>query len=74
ETEAAERWNDDQDDEEAKLEAADNGTFYLHPGTYTVEIELNGETATGTLEVKDQQQRSNRAAPIPSPEGDNETK
>jgi hypothetical protein len=71
---AAEHWNDQQDDDDTRLEAADNGTFYLLPGTYTVEIELNGETATGTLEVKDPQQRGNRADPIPSPEGEEETK
>ena len=74
EAEAAEDWNDDQEDDETKLEAADNGTFYLLPGTYTVEVGLNGETATGTLEVKDPQQRGNRANPIPSPEGKYETK
>ena len=34
------------------VEAAENGTFYLRPGSYTVSIEANGETAETTLEVK----------------------
>ena len=34
------------------VEAADNGKYYLRAGTYTLELTVNGETATTELKVK----------------------
>ena len=34
------------------VEAADNGAYYLRPGTYTLVVEVDGQTAETELEVK----------------------
>ena len=34
------------------VEAADNGAYYLRPGTYTLIVEVDGQTAETELEVK----------------------
>ena len=52
----AEEFNEaqqEEDEDATLLEAADNEVFYLISGKYTVEITLNGETVTETLEVKE---------------------
>lgn len=40
-----------------KLKAADNGKFYLQPGTYTVEVAANGITAAEKLVIKARERR-----------------
>ena len=47
----AERLNRDRDDD-ARIDAADDGRYYLPAGTYTVTIEQGGATATTTLTVE----------------------
>ncbi|MFQ5570893.1 MAG: WD40/YVTN/BNR-like repeat-containing protein [Rhodothermales bacterium] len=67
-------FNEKQEAEEATLmEAADNDVFYLIPGTYTVEITLNGETVSGTLEVREPR-RGNRPEPRMGPSEEEEVK
>ncbi|HET55913.1 MAG TPA: glycosyl hydrolase, partial [Ignavibacteria bacterium] len=39
-------------EEEIKIKKADNGKFYIQPGTYDVEITLNGVTDIQTLVIK----------------------
>ncbi len=60
------------DEKATPLEAADNGVFYLVPGTYTVEVTLGEATATGTLEVKEPPQRGRRSQPRMTPEEEEE--
>ena len=48
---AADAFNEGQKDAENKMKAADNGIFYLLPGTYTIEIARDGTTVSGTLKV-----------------------
>ncbi len=40
-----------------KAKRADNGKFYLMPGTYTVEIESNGSRQTQKLEIKEKEKK-----------------
>ncbi|THH41702.1 WD40/YVTN/BNR-like repeat-containing protein [Neolewinella litorea] len=46
--------NKDRKDNEkpARVEAADNGTFYLRPGKYTLVVEADGNSTEATLTVK----------------------
>ncbi|WP_456425523.1 WD40/YVTN/BNR-like repeat-containing protein [Rhodocaloribacter sp.] len=54
----AEAYNEKQTGEDAKtMEAAGNGKVYLLPGTYTVEVTMNGETASDTLTIKEPRRR-----------------
>lgn len=65
---AARRYNDslpDDDDEAVEMEEADNGHYYLVPGTYTVVISRGDARVEGTVEVRDRQRRSNT---LPRPE------
>ena len=69
----AERFNKNQqkEDEAATLlEAADNETFYLIPGEYAVEITLNGETVTETLDIEAPRRGRRGAQPGMRPEGE----
>ena len=72
--ERAEEYNEERAGEEeaaALFEAADNDAYYLMPGTYTVEITLEGEMVEETLEVKAPRQ-GRQAAPRMGPEGEEE--
>lgn len=40
------------DAKEVEVTAADNGKFYLRPGSYTAELEVKGATATASFQVK----------------------
>lgn len=46
--------NTDRDDSKrpVRIKASDNGSFYLRPGTYEVEVTVNGAVKTVPLEVK----------------------
>ncbi|WP_116105313.1 WD40/YVTN/BNR-like repeat-containing protein [Lewinella sp. IMCC34191] len=48
------RLNDDRKDDEKPVvvEAAENGAYYLRPGSYQLSVEANGETVSTDLEVK----------------------
>ncbi len=41
-----------------EIKAADNGKFYLLPGTYTVEVQLHGVTERTALEIRQPKQRN----------------
>lgn len=63
-----------EDEDTPRLEPADDGKIYLVPGTYTVEIALGEEVATGTLEVKASPERERGGAPRMEPSEADEIK
>lgn len=67
ESENDDEGSDDEEDVPVTLEQADDGTYYLIPGTYTVEISLGGATATETLKVKAPRSRGRRGQPRMEP-------
>jgi len=76
-----ERYNDalddDAEDGAEPMEASDNGTAYLRPGTYTLRVTLDGTTETTPLQVLDASD-DRRAGPypagVPGPSEEEETK
>jgi hypothetical protein len=75
--EAAERVNEqiedeatDADEEPATMEEADDGTFYLLPGTYTLEVTIGATTETTTLEVTAPPERTDAAPRMGPDEGE----
>ena len=50
-------------EEDARLEAAENGVVYLKPGTYTIVYEQDGTTARATLTVEAPPERNGAAEP-----------
>lgn len=52
-------------EEDETLEAADNGSLYLRPGTYTVRVEHAGRTAETDLEVRE---RGGGGGGVPEPD------
>ena len=65
---AAEPLNAQIEDEDApRFEAADNEVTYLIPGTYTLEVSLEGETATEELTVEEPRRGGDSAEPRVEP-------
>jgi hypothetical protein len=59
------------------MEASDNGTAYLRPGTYTLQVTLDGTTETTPLKVldaSDDRRASPYPAGVPGPSEEEETK
>jgi len=75
---AINRHVEQQDDDAEPWEASDNAVPYLRPGTYTLELALNGTTETTTLTVQPPPERRS-AEPrmeggVPGPSEEEETK
>jgi photosystem II stability/assembly factor-like uncharacterized protein len=71
--------NDELEDDAEPWTAADNGTTYLGPGTYTLEITHGDATETATLKVLEPRDDSRRGEPhmergVPGPSEEQETK
>ncbi len=56
------------------LEAADDGRYYLVPGTYMVTVERGGETVETPLKVLPPRSYDAPAEPVPGPSEEQETK